>query len=212
MADLLNDTIKLLASKWSNASRTSRLVLVAVIFVLLFVGARLEFFGERPSKLTHRLIDYLPLLDAPPTAMIGQMAFFVNRGGSLEAGKLGEVYFPGDHLNLELTINQPGWVTVFAVDTVGVHAVFPDPANLGPGYLEPQEQGFRVGFELDDTRGEEVYFMVMRKSEFAFDDILSTVESIDRSDLTRGPGFKWTLELPEGFTQSSVHFVNSGVP
>lgn len=207
-SNIFNDLLK----RFQAASLPLRFVIIFGLVLLCFLGVRFGYFGDPAREFSFRIIDNIRWIDAPKTKLVTALNFEVTQAEQTARGKAGETYFPGDEISLSIKLNKDIWLIVFGIDSEGIHPVFPDHKRLVPGFVSADTGDYKTTFELNETVGEEIYFLVGNETEFTFGDIKNAVDKIDRNDLARGPKFTWTLNLADAYAQSSIQFRNAGKP
>ncbi len=174
--------------------------------ILLLIVARLNFLGE-PFYRYSKLLLPASISAVDPTAPVIPLFLSYEIEDSFERrpGKLGDTSYDGDHLFISFKAGIQCWVSVFGVDSNGIHAVFRH--KLDPSLIE-KGQTYTPDFELDKTVGNEIYYAIAASEPFNFHhEIEPHLKNVFGEGNSKGPSFsEYQLRLPEKFTQKFIYF------
>jgi hypothetical protein len=190
----------------------ARALLTLLILVILIGLARLELLGERAYRYARILLPgQVDMVDPAVVVVPLAMDFEVEDSMGRRPGKLGQTLLSGDRLHLTFSAGRMAWVTLFAVDSVGIHPVF--QGRLAPSFVE-QDRAYTLSFELDDTIGPEVYYLLASGEEFDFShEVRPQLDLVFPEGRIKGPSFSpYELELPARFSQDMFFFEHAARP
>jgi anti-sigma factor RsiW len=84
-----------------------------------------------------------------------KLGFYVDRGGHVAAGAVGEVLHPGDRVRFTITTREPGYLVIASVDASSRITVFYADGQRAAAIVVGVDQLLPDSIELDDTLGRE---------------------------------------------------------
>lgn len=180
---------------------------IALIIVLPLTIARLGYGGEKSYHYSKLLIPcHITFIDGDRVAVPLIFSFTVEDDMGKRNGKLGATYYSGDRIDLSFSVGVASWLTVFCVDSKGIHKVFPktsfDPLKVEKGHP------YATSFSLDETVGTEIYYAIASDRQFNFQkDIEPKLKTLFPTGSAKGPVFSaYALKLSDDFTQQFIYF------
>lgn len=183
-----------------------KIVIGIIAVIVLLTAARFNFFGNTFYQYSRVLLPgHIPLVDPAIPVIPFSMKYEIEDQLGKRIGKLGDICYSGDQLTISFMAGIPCWVTVFGVDSKGIHPVF--RTKLDPSLIE-KEQNYPLSFTLDETLGNEIYYAIAAPESFRFqEEIEPFLRCVFPSGNSKGPSFsEYQLELPEKFTQNFIYF------
>jgi hypothetical protein len=166
-------------------------ILLAILAGAYFIAfSRMDLIGET----FYRLSTFIIPLQKP--ALFLTLDYSVQGAQGSRIGKKNDVCHNGDYISLCVIPSDSCWLTLFCIDSKGIHPLF----NSG---LEPQmirgEKPLFVKFNLDTTIGNDVYCAIAARKNYSFEKTIKP--NLDKSNAgVKGPDFgDFRLNIPRGF-------------
>lgn len=178
---------------------------VIIIILLSFLAARANLLGEPWYYYTKKVIPYIPFFDDERSLISVSLSYEIEDAMGTRIGKLGDVCYDGDRIYLSFKVNTPCWVSVFGVDSKGIYPIFYE--QFSPFKVD-KDVSYRRSFQLDQTEGNEIYYVIAAHDKFDFEEHLRPIlKEIFPQGNSKGPVFsKYQINLPETFTQEFIYF------
>ncbi len=190
----------------SKKSLGLKIVFCVLFVIILFSLSRINIFGE-PYYGYSKLIFPVNITGVDPVHSVIPLSLSYEIQGHMgrRTGKLGDVCYDEDYIYLYFAAGKNCWVSVFCVDSKGIHPVF--RKELSPNYVEKDET-YTIDFELDETIGTEIYYAIAAYEKFSFEeDIKPYLDQVFSQGNSKGPAFsRYELKLPKMFTQKLIYF------
>jgi hypothetical protein len=194
-------------------SRITQTFLALGLVAALFILARLQLLSERAQRLSQILVPVdIPFLDPHQPVVPIDLRFTIeDRLTGIRQGRLGDVVASGERIGLEFEAGSAAWVTVFGIDSKGIHPIF--GKDLNPRFVEKGEP-YRREITLDSTVGPEVYYAIAAAREFDFsEDLRPHLKTLFPEGRIKGPRFSaYELRLPEKLSQDLIYFEHVAAP
>lgn len=130
------------------------------------------------------------------------------RGEEIFRVEDGTVLLPGDRLRFNLSVPNPGYVAVVAIDANNrVSTFFPDTGNQALPWI-PGAGPLPGSIALDESRGEERLFVLFSKNPFELASVHSAVEQA----LSTGHNPVTLVRLPLALDQVSLRVIKGRIP
>lgn len=151
-------------SIFKRSGIVTKLLILTLFLSAFFLSLRVGLLGKDLKALSYRVVaTHLPIIDRPKTSLRVVTEFDVLRDNELTKGKLGGSYHEGDNIILSYSINKPAWVLAVGIDSKNDYL-------LSTKKSEYKNKGEKYKFSLDDTRGEEVYYIFASENMFIYDE------------------------------------------
>jgi hypothetical protein len=127
-------------------------------------------------------------------------------------GVLGDNLYSGNHIFLSFKSNSDCWVSVFGVDSKGIFPLW--NKKFSPEKIERNSDYFVESFKLDETVGNEIYYIVASHKKFNFDkSIRPYLDKLFPQGNSKGPVYsKYQIALSDNFTQQHIYFNHLSQP
>jgi len=193
--------------KWFfQQKRWIQLVIAISILIFLLGLARSNFLGEQLYRLSKILIPLdIPWVDPPKPMIPLYFSYEIEDQINRRDGKLGGTCYTGDRIYLNYRTGIACWITLFGVDSKGVHPILQNKFN--PIFIE-KDKPYSEVFTLDNTSGYEVYYAVAAMDKFDFDkDIRPYIKPLNFQTGAKGPTLsEYQLNLSERFRHEYLYF------
>jgi hypothetical protein len=172
------------------------LIAILIIFFLLVIS-RMNFIGEPWYRISGLIIP----LQKP--ALFLNMDYTITDAHGTRAGKKNDLCHNGDYIDLSVSSSDECWLTLFCLDSKGIHPLFNN--SLEPKLIRG-EKFIQIKFNLDTTIGNEVYYAIAARKNFSFEKIVKpNLGKVNTGG--KGPDFgNYRLNLSRGFVSEYFGF------
>ena len=188
----------------------SKICLVFVFFIILFVLARCNIFGNPYYRFAKTLLPWkIPICDPDEPVVLISITFKVKD----DIGKLDATYYTGDSFSLSFTVNRSCYVVLFGIDSEGIKPYFGDNLssidNLSSSPVNKGSHPVCNNFELNGTVGPEIYYAVAATKNFSYKKhIQKRLKKKFPKGNSKGLVSKYKLDLPKDFAQDYFYFTH----
>lgn len=184
-----------------------KIIFCLAIAGLLVFSARLNFFGDPYYKYSKFIIPIrIPSVDPEQPAISLIYKYEIEDPKGRRTGVLGDNLYSGDRVFLSFKSNLDCWVSVFGVDSRRIFPLW--RKNFTPEKIEKNIEYSVQPFELDETTGNEIYYLIASHKKFNFDkSIRPYLRKLFPQGSSKGAVFyKYQMELSDDFAQRFIYF------
>jgi hypothetical protein len=214
MGEIIKDSI----AKWAldiyrRMPIYGKIIIILALALLLFFLTRNGIFGSHVQALSERIIPVrINWIDPPRPLIQLELSIDVktNQTQDWKRVMLDGSYRSDSRMMMSYGAKQPCWLLIMGVDNKKVYPILYEALgndNFGSVFFKPTGRSGQLPFKLDGTVGTEAYIAIASYEKFDFNhQIKAALDAALKIETTRGPEFRYFLDLDKGFYQRSVYF------
>ena len=188
-----------------------RVVVLACLVLMAFVGARLGWFGTELQRIAREVPVEMEIIDAPKEGMMMRMGFWSLESEGWKERRNGDILSAGAKMRLQLWYSKGCYILVAGIDLKGIYKLVPDNTGEEASYYMGTNSPLVIDFEIDATKGRETYVAIASPRKMEWKELEKIIRGEVEADTKRGPILFRRIEgFDEDIVQSLIYFVNEG--
>lgn len=171
-----------------------KLIVISVLLIILFLIARLGFFGRPAEKLTYDIYNSKIFPSDVLITVIekDRLNLELNFSVNAKQGILGHTYFSGDEVAISFGVDKSCYIFLISVDNNGMFDLFQKQfrsQHVSNNYKEI------IKFTLDDNVGEETILFLASHNFINYEsDVKMKIQRL-RESVQKGPNLLKNIKL-----------------